>query len=563
MRKLPLLFILVTLLGAIVSCHHDRGTMAPFGWTPVDHKFDSLTHLCDMLYMDQSYNDTMDSAVEEMRRIADRNPGNAVVRQRAMYWVGRLTFTKGEFDSGLNIMRRALALTDSDRYPYDYKRIAWNIDMDYHEPTEERYRQLLSDYDFFRDADDKVIAGALAMELGMFLVDLGAIDEGEPYLDIADTLFMQAGFPEQVYNNRINHANTLRARGDTLATERYMRRMLADTTAPLSEYARSLVLGNLYALVEDTIALRKAYELAMQHHNDMDGQFLYSAFMADEALKVGNVPAATRYLSQSRQRLQDCEEPQHLLDFYRTEYKYYKHVGRVDSALKYLELASTLNDSILTSTNREDVRNSVLVGRIRMMRERAELQRRNSILLVVSIAIGCLLLLGTVCVVIWRRYQRQRMAEMQAQLDLEQSNRKILAMELVIKEKNQLFDSVEQEMNRITEIGGAEGKAAVRIECSLKAYNGMKAHRDNFLETFDKLHPQFQTELRRRYPSLTDTDLRLATYITLGLENKHIASVMGIRPESVKQARWRLRSKLGLEKSQSLAEFLQQFSETK
>lgn len=36
------------------------------------------------------------------------------------------------------------------------------------------------------------------------------------------------------------------------------------------------------------------------------------------------------------------------------------------------------------------------------------------------------------------------------------------------------------------------------------------------------------------------------------MESKHIARVMSIRPESVKQARWRLRGKMGLGPDDSL-----------
>ena len=54
--------------------------------------------------------------------------------------------------------------------------------------------------------------------------------------------------------------------------------------------------------------------------------------------------------------------------------------------------------------------------------------------------------------------------------------------------------------------------------------------------------------------------MRLASYLVTGMDNKMIASTMGIRPESVKQARWRLRSKLALEKGASLEEALRKLN---
>ncbi len=194
------------------------------------------------------------------------------------------------------------------------------------------------------------------------------------------------------------------------------------------------------------------------------------------------------------------------------------------------------------------------------MRVNADLERRNSAILFLSITFGLLLLIIGGCGFFWRRLQRQELAKVKATLELERSNRKILAMELVIREKDKLFDAVGQEMSQLSENGEISRQTAVKIESSLKAHNGLKPHRDNFLETFGQLNPNFAARLKEQYPSLTDADMRLASHIALGLENKHIASVMGIRPESVKQARWRLRSKLGLPSGVSLEDTLRSFS---
>lgn len=71
---------------------------------------------------------------------------------------------------------------------------------------------------------------------------------------------------------------------------------------------------------------------------------------------------------------------------------------------------------------------------------------------------------------------------------------------------------------------------------------------------------QTRGRLRKDYPSLTGADLRLASYIAMGMENKHIARVMSIRPESVKQARWRLRGKLGLAPGESLDDLMRRLA---
>ena len=286
----------------------------------------------------------------------------------------------------------------------------------------------------------------------------------------------------------------------------------------------------------------------------------YESFLTREAIDRGDIARAKHYHALASAHLPFAATPEVLREYYQQRYRLFAMEGRTDSAYKYLEITARLNDSINTSENRIKVRDAALAGRIRLMRVNADLERRNSAILFLSITFGLLLLIIGGCVFFWRRLQRQELAKVKATLELERSNRKILAMELVIREKDKLFDAVGQEMSQLSENGEISRQTAVKIESSLKAHNGLKPHRDNFLETFGQLNPNFAARLKEQYPSLTDADMRLASHIALGLENKHIASVMGIRPESVKQARWRLRSKLGLPSGVSLEDTLRSFS---
>jgi len=54
-------------------------------------------------------------------------------------------------------------------------------------------------------------------------------------------------------------------------------------------------------------------------------------------------------------------------------------------------------------------------------------------------------------------------------------------------------------------------------------------------------------------------DLKLAAFSALNLDIKQIARILGIKPESVKQSRWRLRRKLGLTPEQNLDETLRPY----
>jgi DNA-binding NarL/FixJ family response regulator len=84
---------------------------------------------------------------------------------------------------------------------------------------------------------------------------------------------------------------------------------------------------------------------------------------------------------------------------------------------------------------------------------------------------------------------------------------------------------------------------------------------DDFKRTFENVHHNFFGNLLNHYPDLTPAELRLCALICLNLSAKEMASLMGISPDSVKTARYRLRKKFGLEQEQGLDEFVLRFSQ--
>lgn len=63
---------------------------------------------------------------------------------------------------------------------------------------------------------------------------------------------------------------------------------------------------------------------------------------------------------------------------------------------------------------------------------------------------------------------------------------------------------------------------------------------------FDKVHPNFFTQLQERYPDLSKTELRLCAYIRVGMSAKEIAQILSVKPETVNTSRYRMRKKMRL-----------------
>ena len=85
-----------------------------------------------------------------------------------------------------------------------------------------------------------------------------------------------------------------------------------------------------------------------------------------------------------------------------------------------------------------------------------------------------------------------------------------------------------------------------------------RAGLQSFEKTVTNINPDFESRLRAVAPELSDNQIRLCSYIMLGLNNQEIASLMNVKASSLRQARLRLRQKFGLTKDDSLSEFLKQ-----
>jgi len=118
--------------------------------------------------------------------------------------------------------------------------------------------------------------------------------------------------------------------------------------------------------------------------------------------------------------------------------------------------------------------------------------------------------------------------------------------ELILKLKTEL-DSINVEM---------DNKQLHDFSKEMKGLTSQFGVWDSFSFHFEQVHPSFFTQLKSAYPNLTQNDFKLSAYIKIGLNNKEIASIMQIAPDSVKSAKKRLKKKMCLGADDRLQTYL-------
>lgn len=79
---------------------------------------------------------------------------------------------------------------------------------------------------------------------------------------------------------------------------------------------------------------------------------------------------------------------------------------------------------------------------------------------------------------------------------------------------------------------------------------------DHFERNYKNVHEEFSEALVEQYPNLTKGEVRLSYLIHQKLSNKEMATVLNVSPAAVEKAKYRLKKKLELDKTQSLDEFI-------
>ncbi|MDX2283376.1 MAG: tetratricopeptide repeat protein [Bacteroidia bacterium] len=227
----------------------------------------------------------------------------------------------------------------------------------------------------------------------------------------------------------------------------------------------------------------------------------------------------------------------------------------------------------------ETERMSAEIGRLQQ-------QERANLLLAAGALLG-LVLLATIALLIFRQQRwsirngqliaernRQIFAQEQALLRAEIENRRLnelrLGEELAAKSsslsahtlhtirKNQVLDQIRSRLQATLKARSREYRQVIQDTLRLtEAHLDQEREWEDFRKMFEQVHQAFFDVLAQRFPDLSPAEIKLCALIRLRMESRDMAAFLGISPDSLRIARYRLKRKLGLGPDTSLTEFVQ------
>lgn len=553
------MFYVAFLLPCLIGCR--RSSPASISqWPNVDPKFDSVSLALEIAFNNFAPPDTILYKIRLLDSIASQSEGDTVIilRSRVLFWKSRYAFRYGRNDRSAAYINEALTMTDSSTRRYDwYRFVSQRCAADEDITVADQYRHYEDALRYARAIGDKAYEGQSALYLGHLMRIIGENEKALDYYRISDSLHLILGFTTFPLKNKINIATTYNEMGRVAEGDSILRSLEGHPALEGDTFAQNLIPRNLYARDRsDTAYLYQAYR---QIHDNPRFRYLrglYRGLLAEYYIGEMEPDSARMYSDLSMEDLPFVQEHGHRAIIWYNRGQVYWEEGKADSAL----LARVEYEACIDSLHDHERKNEVIrLNALEEIRKREaryalSISRRNWVIAFVAVI---LIAAGVITILILnRRHMRQRMRSMANELELEKAKRKMAATAITIEEKDVMLDSLRSELSEMRKDGEIKEGSARRLEASIKTHLSGHEQEETFRDMFDTVNPGFTHRLRDICPDLADSYVRLACYTLMELDNKRIASLMNIRPESVRQSRWRLRKRLNIPEETTLEDFL-------
>jgi len=259
--------------------------------------------------------------------------------------------------------------------------------------------------------------------------------------------------------------------------------------------------------------------------------------------------------------------------------KYYDRMGNKTLALKHSQVALVLT----TETNIQKIKlqntYSHYLHKFSMARNKQRIILKNKalikeketsrlrmllIILVVFIALSFVISLY-----IFYRNNRKMLTERATRiksekeivdLKLEFQKKDLIDITLSLLQKQEWATILNSQIRLILESRG--NKRALefkKLQQQIKNQTLLNNELAIFEQNIDILNTEYYLKLQTQFPNLSKSESQLFSFIKLKLDSYQIAQLKNIEHSSIKVLRHRLKSKLGLDKSQNLDHFVQSF----
>lgn len=520
--------IICRLLAFVVACILMMQAWPSWGYSgyrfaKVSPEFDALAEKLDSLDQTQQLDGRSAPDVAVLQQLSAQS-GEALLQARALYWeVKCRQFTMAP-DSMITRLERAHALLP-EGYDYDKARIAYQLAGNKQRKNElTEAWQLLNEEVLpgFEHARDSIMLGHAYHLLAMIYNDIEELEAATEAIDKAEECFATMHYPQ----SKVYFFRALLEEGPRSA-QLYRMAIREDSTMVVIVSQAYTNLANLYLQREELDSARLSVQLGLEsvERYQPENQLLRAFLLVNDALvdvRLANYVDALQTMQQVEALAGDYLGLGNSAQIFRIISDIHENLGHKDEALAYLKKFLQAQDQQTRRVEQTMAQRSVAREEIHAQQQRieeltreAQRQRTHTIALIVLFLLVIAMITVTLVHYILKRRAREA-------------------------ENSELRSMLQQEtVNELLKQNISDQEELTRIE-----------------QLLEQKRPLFLAKLKEINPELTANDLRLCTYISIGMRAKEIATLLSVTPDSVNTARYRLRKKLNLQQGDKLDEFL-------
>lgn len=155
-----------------------------------------------------------------------------------------------------------------------------------------------------------------------------------------------------------------------------------------------------------------------------------------------------------------------------------------------------------------------------------------------------------------KKVENAALREEELKKEIEFKNRELASYTINFVQKSELMEQLKRSLQDIDSGNTEVAKKIAGINKLVESNYQVDREWEEFRVQFENVHPEFFRMLKNRCPELTNGDLKLCALLKLNMNMKEASKILGISPESVKTARYRLRKKFGLAQDDNLVDFI-------
>ena len=501
-------------------------------------------------------------------------------KQNTYALLGEILLEMGLNASALDYLTRSVqiytALPKSERNFPNIDQPPWVIlnigsiylrNKDYEKATE-KYNQAITLFENSKSEDDKFFG------LNTSNSNLGLIEEAKGEYEKAEEIYykiyqrrLEKGKKEDILYSIAQLITVKLLQGDELAAQNKLKDAKRIYQTADDKQDNSLVTRNwglvhfVYGAIYQSL---KKYDLALNSYNE--AKEILKAFpseinalgsrVAQCHLGLNQFEVAERIANENLKikNLNDNEKKYN----YKVLEKIYKYKGQDSKLLNIKDslilITSGSSDSKFFKTLNDL---EIQIQLANTARDINESKIRYNTYIYILIICSVILFFSLITIRINYNYQKEKgnLLEIEKKIissKLAEKNRELMSKTNFIIQRNDYLKKIQKGVDS----GKVEDKISInRLSKELDLVIKSEKNYNDFDKMFVEVYPNFYEKLNA-LSTLSQTDLRLASYIKMNHNNNEIANISGISLRTVESQRYRLSKKLNLEKDQGLDSFL-------